>query len=280
LDVARGAPTLIDDQPGLFYNALSGALFDGRFTRGTLMHSLDSLTTIIFALVAIAVIWKLRSVLGERTGTERPPRDIERPPHNIFGGRREPGGNAERGGSNVVRMPLTTAATRTAGVTPVDRWRGYAEAGSSVARGLDAIAAADAGFSAAAFVDGAKIAYETIIIAFAKGDRDLLSQLLAPDVYSGFVSALEDRVKRGETVTTTIVSLDAATIEDAAMQGRTARVTMRFRSKLITATHDGEGKLVDGSPDKPVDMNDLWSFARETRSRDPNWKLVATESGH
>jgi predicted lipid-binding transport protein (Tim44 family) len=244
------------------------------------MHSLDSLTTIVFALVAIIVIWKLRSVLGERTGSEKPPGT------NMFG-RASPPQNDSRpangNGNNVVRLPGVAEAPPPrpfAAPAAVDRWSGIAESGSAVARGLDSIAAADPSFSARPFIEGAKIAYEAIITAFAAGESKTLQNLLAKDVYDSFAAALSERTKRGETVTNTFVSIDEATIEEAGLSGRTARIVVRFTSKLITATHDAGGKLVDGSPDQVVDMNDVWSFARETTAKDPNWKLVATESGH
>ena len=234
------------------------------------MHSLDSITTIVFALVAVIVIWKLRSVLGERTGSEKPP--------GVFG-TSQPPTRPPTGGDNVVRWP-GTASARQAPAVASDRWRGIAEPGSAVAQGLDAISAADPSFSISPFLAGARTAYETIVTAFAAGDQKTLQNLLAPDVFDSFAAALADRAKRGEVVTTTFVSMEDAKIEDASLAGQTARVSTRFLAKLITATHDPAGTLVDGSPDQVVDMNDIWSFARDTRARDPNWKLVATETGH
>lgn len=241
------------------------------------MLPLDPLT-IVFALVAIVVIWKLRSVLGERTGLEKPPRQ------RFFGRPTDPGptgapGDApsSTGPRNVIRLPGASASA-----PPADpnRWRGYAEPGSVVTAGLDAIAAADPTFSAGPFLEGAKTAYEAIVTAFAAGERKTLQSLLAGDVYDGFNAALLDREKRGERLTTTFVSMDEANFQAASLEGRTARATVRFLSKQISATHDGKGGLTDGSPDRVVDMNDIWTFARDVTSRDPNWKLVATESGH
>ena len=235
------------------------------------MHSLDSITTIVFALVAVVVIWKLRSVLGERTGSEKPPGS------SAFGPR-QTSARAPSGGDNVVRWPGPAARQIAEGNG--ERWRDVAEPNSPVARGLDAIAAADPAFSAQPFLTGAKAAYEMVVAAFASGDRKTLQNLLAPDVFDSFAAALAERAKRGDTVSTTFVSMDDAKIEEAGVSGRTARITVRFISKLITATRNEAGALVDGNPDQVVDMNDVWSFARETDARNPNWKLVATESGH
>ena len=235
---------------------------------------LDPLT-VIFALVAIVVVWKLKSVLGQRTGLEKPRgepffgRRTDRPANP-----RDQAPALETVGRNVIRLPGATPS-----VDP-NRWHGFAEPGSQVAQGLDAIATADPSFSAGPFLDGAKTAYEAIVTAFAAGERKTLQNLLARDVYDGFNTALADREKRGEKLTTTFVSMEEAAFEAASLEGSTARATVRFLSKQISATHDAKGELTEGSSDKVVDMNDIWTFARDVRSRDPNWKLVATESGH
>ena len=161
-----------------------------------------------------------------------------------------------------------------------DRWKGIAETGTPLAQGLDAIAAADGGFDARGFSEGAKHAYEMIVGAFAQGDRKTLKDLLSREVYDGFVGAITEREKRGERIVTTFVSIDKADIVDAQLKGRVAQVTMRFLCKLITATYDKAGAVIDGAPDKVVDVTDVWTFSRDAGSRDPNWKLIATESGH
>ena len=194
--------------------------------------------TIVFGLVALFVAWKLRSVLGERTGFEKPPRDG-------FAGRTGAPVSPSSAGQNVIRLP-------TAASPPVDpdRWHSYAEAGSPTAAGLDAIVAADPAFAVKPFLDGAKTAYEAIVTAFAAGDRKTLQNLLARDVYDSFNSAVVAREKRLEVVSTTFVSIAAPKIEAAHLEGRTARLSVRFVSKQISATHGQDGTLIDGSPDQ------------------------------
>lgn len=244
--------------------------------------SFDPLT-IISALVAIFVIWKLRSVLGERTGLEKPPtnpfldreRRADGPPGNPQG---PPQGQPNGGPpprDSVVRLP---GAVQPPAASP-NRWASYAEPGSPVAAGLDAIAAAAPAFSPGPFLEGAQIAYEAVITAFAAGERNSLRNLLANEVYDSFAAAIAAREARHETLTTTFVSMEDAKIETAALEGRMARIGVRFTSKQISVTHDSDGTLTDGSTDRAVDMNDVWTFARDTSSRDPNWKLVATQSG-
>lgn len=232
-------------------------------------------STLVFAILAIFVVWKLRSVLGTRTGTERPP-------FNPFAKRTpaEPPQPGERGKV----IPLPGAAERfpdqsVAANDGQDRWTGFAERGSPVAKGLDDIARADRNFAVQPFMDGARMAYETIILAFAKGDKAALAPLLAKDVFDGFASAVDQRERKGERVETTFVSMDKSTIEDAQVRGRSEQVAIRFETKLITVTRDGAGVVVDGNPETVSDIIDVWTFARDMDSRDPNWKLVATESG-
>jgi predicted lipid-binding transport protein (Tim44 family) len=229
------------------------------------------ISTIIFALLAAFVVWKLRSVLGTRTGHERPPERRTRT---------EVAEDAA-GDGKVIRLP--GAANDSISAEPnkagPDRWSPFAQAGTPVAAGFDQVVALDPSFRPREFVEGAKSAYEMIISAFAAGDRNALKGLLAKDVYESFVAAIADRESRGEVAETTFVSIDRADYTDVQLRGKTANITVKFQSKLISATRDKSGAVIDGSPDKVVDMIDIWTFARDVTSRDPNWRLVATEAG-
>lgn len=230
-------------------------------------------TTIVFALLAVFVVWKLRSVLGTRTGNEQPPFEALR--------RRTAEPTVDDAARTVVRFPGTGAeAAREA--APVDRraaWLRVPGVEERVLNGLEAIASADASFEPKGFLEGAKTAYEMIIMSFAAGNRAALQDLLSKDVFDSFAAAIADREQRGESVDTTFVSIDRVTIEDAQLRSPTAQISLRFQSKLITATRDRSGNIIEGHPDRVVDMVDVWTFARETTSRDPNWRLVATEAG-
>jgi predicted lipid-binding transport protein (Tim44 family) len=162
---------------------------------------------------------------------------------------------------------------------PADRWKGIAEPGTRIAQGLDEIARVETQFDAREFLEGSKAAYEMIVSAFAQGDRAILKDLLSRDVYEGFERAISEREKRGETVETTFVSIDKAEMAGVEVRGTNAQVVVRFLSKLITATRDAGGAVIDGSADTVVDVTDVWTFARTLGSRDPNWLLVATEAG-
>jgi predicted lipid-binding transport protein (Tim44 family) len=228
--------------------------------------------TIIFLALAVFIFLRLRSVLGQRTGRERPPYD----PYSARDAR-------PQGTDKVVTLPnrKPEAATRPSEppVEPAERWKGVAEKGSATATGLDAIVAADKTFDANHFIAGGRAAYEMIVGAFAAGDRRALKNLLSREVYDGFDAAIRERESKGETVESRFVSLETAEIIGAEMRGSTAQVTVRFVSQLITATRDKSGNVVEGNPDKVTDVTDVWTFARDLTSRDPNWKLVATEAG-
>lgn len=230
-------------------------------------------TTLVFLALAVFVIWRLRSVLGQKTGHEQPPMDP-------FARREADPLRPAPGADNVVRLP-TGAAERPgpAAAPATDRWAGVAEPGSPVARGLDEIAKIEPGFDAKNFIEGAKSAYELIVSAFAQGDTKTLRGLLSRDVYEGFERAIQEREKRGEKAETTFVSIDKAEMVAVEVRNRVAQITMRFVSKLITATRDAAGKVIEGNPEAVVDVTDTWAFARALGTRDPNWQLVATEAG-
>jgi predicted lipid-binding transport protein (Tim44 family) len=234
------------------------------------MRDVFDIYTIIFLALAVFIFLRLRSVLGQRTGRERPPfspRDAVRPAST---------------NDNVVALPGRTAesASKPAEPTePAERWKGVAEPGSAVAAGLNAIAAADPSFDGKHFLAGARAAYEMVVTAFADGDRRVLKNLLSREVYEGFDAAIREREGRGETAETRFVSIDKADIVGAELRGRIAQLTVRFISQLISVTRDRAGQVVEGNPDKVTEVTDVWTFARDITSRDPNWKLVATEAG-
>ena len=227
-------------------------------------------TTLVFALLALFVVWKLRSVLGTRTGEEQANREMYlRKPQ-------EP----EQESATILPYPNRAAAASDSSADDLRAmWLQTPGVEQHVLPGIEAVAKADQTFDPRSFIDGAKAAYEMIIMSFAAGNRAALRDLLSKDVYESFVAAIADREARGDTVDTTFVSIDRASMEDVHLRDTNAQITMRFQSKLITATRSQDGKIVDGNPDKVVDMIDVWTFARDVNSRDPNWRLVATEAG-
>lgn len=225
--------------------------------------------TLVFLALAVFVAWKLRSVLGQKTGHEQPPGDI-------FPTKHQPPPAAQQGEGNVIRLP---GAGGRDNVTEMPfRWTGVAAPGSPQAAGLDAIAQQEHGFDAQGFVQGSKAAYEMIVVSFARGDRKTLKGLLSKDVFEDFDQAITDREKRSETAETTFVSMDKAELVSAEVKGKAGFITVRFSPKLISTVKDSSGNIVDGA-ETVVDVSETWTFSRQLGSRDPNWLLVATEAG-
>lgn len=206
---------------------------------------------ILFGMVAAFLVLRLRSVLGRRTGFERPP--------------------GERGA-----VPVPSAAGMPAPVAapPV---RGVPDARGPVGQALARIRSADPSFDPAGFLGGAEGAFRMIVEGFAAGNRQLLRALLADETYAGFEGAIADRESRGEVQRTEIREIREATIDGADLRGTTAEVTVRFVSDQVNMTTDATGKPVAGA-DAVTELTDIWTFQRDVRSTDPAWKLTGTRS--
>ena len=227
--------------------------------------------TIFFMVAAIVIFFQLRNVLGRRTGSERPPFDPYTANRSKAATEKE---KAEKNG-NVVTLPRRNAETPASNYAVIDS---VAAPDTELNKGLRAIKDADPSFDPVGFVEGAKLAYEMIVMAYAHGDRRSLKNLLSKEVYEGFIAAIDEREKRSEKIESSFVGIDSISIVGAEMKKTESHLTLRIVSELISATRDSAGGIVDGDPETVVEVKDVWTFARDTRSRDPNWKLVATEA--
>lgn len=235
------------------------------------MSDFLDLPTLIAIGVIIVVFLRLRSVLGSRTGNERPPSqrirshtDKAAPEDNVVPMR--PTGDetiVDQDGDRHLRK--VEAEIEQLG-------RGDVELGKN----LMAIAQSDPGFTPKSFLEGAKSAYEMVVTAFASGDRKTLKMLLEKDVYEGFEQAITQREQAGQKVDFTFVGLPGIEITEAEFDKKTAQITIKFSAEVVSATHDASGALVEGNVDQVITISDEWTFARSVKSRDPNWKLVAT----
>lgn len=207
---------------------------------------------ILFALLAGYLVFKLRNVLGKRTGHEERHTDPFSPAPE-----RSPNSD------NVIKLP--------------DREQGSAatdEDGGELSD-LMRVKMADPSFDEIEFLKGARTAFEWIVDAFAKGDLDGLRPLLGDDLMGAFSGAVEEREKAGETQETTISSFRSALINDVQLTGSVARVTVEFITDQVKVTRAEDGSVVDGDPDRIETVTDLWTFERDISSHDPNWRLVA-----
>ncbi|MEF0940549.1 Tim44/TimA family putative adaptor protein [Rhizobium sp. BR 362] len=228
----------------------------------------NDFVTIFFLVAAVLIFFQLRSVLGRRTGNEKPPRDL-------FGSPDSSTGPTVPDAGKVVTLPRRDTAEDEDRFAAIDA---FAAAGTPLNDSLRELSKADPSFNPKEFVNGARMAYEMIVMAFADGDRKALKGLLSREVYEGFDAAITERESKGEKVKSTFVGIDKADIVSAEMKGTEAFVTMRIVSQMISATYDKAGTLIEGDAEAVAEISDLWTFARDSRSRDPNWKLVATES--
>ncbi len=220
--------------------------------------------TIFFLVAAVVIFIQLRNMLGRRTGNERQPFD----PYT-----------AGRGQSDTVKNDNVVSLPKKKG-EPDETYASIdavAPPPSDLNRGLRAIRDADSSFDPRTFVEGAKMAYEMIVMAYADGDKKTLRNLLSREVYDGFVAAISERDARSESIQSSFVGIDKIEIVGAEMKGSEAHVTLRIVSELISATRNQAGEVIDGDPETVAEVKDVWTFARDTRSKDPNWKLVATE---
>ena len=223
------------------------------------------LDIILFGAIAAFLILRLRSVLGRRSGQGRSPK------HDPFRDRRKEESPEEK----VIQLPDRASPGEAedlaaAGVT----------AGSPIEQGLTQIKLADRSFDTKGFVNGAKAAFEMIVSAFSQGDSKTLRPLLSNDVYDDFSGAIKAREERDETLESTLVGISEADIIEAELQGKTAFVTVKFVTEQINIMRDAQGEAADGDSAGVSTVTDIWTFARNTRSRDPNWTLVATGSSN
>ncbi|HXF52918.1 MAG TPA: Tim44/TimA family putative adaptor protein [Hyphomicrobiaceae bacterium] len=236
------------------------------------------LVTLISLIVAVVAIWKLRSVLGRRTGD-----DEARIEQRI---RAQQAREQAAGRDKVVTLPRRDveeagpARTDQATISEVEaRLKTYAS-DPAVERGLLAILRAEPSFDPEHFLSGAKQAYEMIVTAFAEGNRKILKDLLSREVFDGFTAAIAEREKRGEQIDQSFVGINRADIVEAELKNGIAQITVKFVSQLISATRDRSGEVIHGDPQRIKEVTDIWSFAREVASRNPNWRLVATQSAN
>ncbi|GGB15883.1 calcium-binding protein [Sphingomonas metalli] len=212
------------------------------------------LYVVVFAMIAAFVALRLYGVLGKRTGHEQQPL---------------PRAAEDR--------PAIAPAARTVDVVAEPRERTDRNIEPRAEPGLRAIVSGEPGFEVARFLDGAKGAYRMILEAFWRGDEAALAALVEPDVRAAFAESIAARKAAGETLENRLVTIERATIVDAQVEGREARITIRFDADIAAVTRNAEGQVVAGSLTDAVDSHDVWTFTRTLKSADPNWTLADTD---
>lgn len=220
---------------------------------------------IFFAMIAAFLVLRLRGVLGRRDGHEGKVQDPFKKQAS------------EQQDNNVIAMPDRADAGADEG--PVKESVLDADDSNNPAiKGLIDIQRTDPNFDSEDFVSGSKIAFELILGAYSAGDTGTLKPLLSSEVFADFTQAIRDREQAGETLEDTLVGIKSADIVEAYLEGRSANITTKFISEQINATRDENGDVVDGNPNAVIEVTDFWTFARDAKSRNPNWTLIATSS--
>ncbi len=224
------------------------------------MEGFQFIDIIFLAMVAGFIVLRLRSVLGRRTGHE-PPRESRAK------------GAFPRDDDNVVTMPLPRGARDDMSLDIEPAYQG-----TPLEAGMVQVKMADPTFEAAGFLDGAAKAFEMIVTAYAKNDLDTLKPLLSAEVFAQFANTIQDRESRGETMETELIATRPPKLESIEMQNEQAVVAVRFQSDQVNIIKDSSGTIIDGDDDHVESVTDIWTFARDTSSSDPNWLLIATRS--
>lgn len=210
---------------------------------------------LVLAGIALFLILRLRSVLGTRDGFEKPPvtgasqsRLSKRPEFDVI----------EGGPDHDI----------------ID----HVEDGSDSAKALAAMKMAEPGFMVSPFLEGARGAYEMILMAFENGDLNPVRDFLSPDVAASFQSVIDQRNEQGLSVEAHFVGIREVGLKEADFDRNTneADISVRFVGELTSVVRDAHGQIVEGNPNEIKRQRDVWTFSRVMGSSDPNWQLVAT----
>ena len=213
---------------------------------------------VILAMIAAFLGLRLYSVLGRRAEHE------EEPVPTRF--ERSEAGNAPR----PVAAPPPELPRRN---------RELAEFPPTIERGLREISTADRRFDLLTFLEGAKAAYGMVLEAFWRGDKDELRQLCDDDVYESFAAVIDTREAAGETLDNRLVRIEETSVHSAVLEGRMARIAVRFSADIAAVTRDKDGNVIAGSLDDAIESNDVWTFSRDLNSAGPDWLLDETDEG-
>ena len=211
---------------------------------------------LVLAGIALFLIFRLKNVLGTRTGFEKPP--VALPEREMAADKRREFEVIEGGPDHDITD--------------------FAADGTDTAGALAEMKRAEPGFNVTEFVSGARQAYEMILMAFETGDLAPVQPFLSEEVYEAFLSVISDREDKGLTVQANFLGVRETNLQDARFDETTreGEITLRFVGELTSVVKDQTGEIVEGNPNEIRKQRDVWTFARIMGSDDPNWKLVAT----
>ena len=231
--------------------------------------SFQFIDIILFAMIAVFLILRLRNVLGRRDGHE--------------GGHRDPFGSnvsveevSDGQDKKIIQLPDGSDENNFSGNE--GDTSSSADGNTAMAAGVAEIQRLDNTFNTEDFLVGARVAFEMVLEGYSNHDRKILENLLSAEVLVNFLRAIDEREKAGHVLEDTLVGIEKSEIVEAYIEDETAQVTVKFVSEQINVVRDSEGQIASGNPNEVINVVDLWTFARDIRSTDPNWALVATHS--
>jgi len=216
---------------------------------------------LLFAGIAVFLVLKLGRTLGKRTGHESAPEDLMTPISE----------SADDKDDNVIPLPSERRRQEEAD-------QQYESDDSPLSAGIHDIKRLDPSFNPVTFIDGANAAFEMVLEAFVEADGNTLKQLLAPNVFENFSKAIREREKANHRIEDTLVGIDKSDILEARLDGSIAQVTVKFITQQVNVLYDVEDNVLEGDSHKVIPVTDIWTFARDTKSRNPNWVLASTRS--
>ena len=231
--------------------------------------SFQFIDIILFAMIAVFLILRLRNVLGRRDGHE--------------GGHRDPFGSnvsveevSDGQDKKIIQLPDGSDENNFSGNK--GDTSSSADGNTALAAGVAEIQRLDNTFNTEDFLVGARVAFEMVLEGYSNHDRKILENLLSAEVLANFLRAIDEREKAGHVLEDTLVGIEKSEIVEAYIEDERAQVTVKFVSEQINVVRDSEGQIASGNPNEVINVVDLWTFARDIRSKDPNWALVATHS--
>ena len=231
--------------------------------------SFQFIDIILFAMIAVFLILRLRNVLGRRDGHE--------------GGHRDPFGSnvsveevSDGQDKKIIQLPDGSDENNFSGNE--GDTSSSADGNTALAAGVAEIQRLDNTFNTEDFLVGARVAFEMVLEGYSNHDRKILENLLSAEVLVNFLRAIDEREKAGHVLEDTLVGIEKSEIVEAYIEDERAQVTVKFVSEQINVVRDSEGQIASGNPNEVINVVDLWTFARDIRSTDPNWALVATHS--
>ena len=201
------------------------------------------LDILIFGVIAIFLIFRLKNILGTKTDFEDNGLKEKKQPKQF---------------SNVVSLRNNKK--------------------NSFNEEIDKIIKVDSNFDMVNFLDGSKTFFEMVLKSFVSGNLDNVKDFIKPSVLKSFKGAIDDRNKENETLIIDLISVEKNKIVSSVITKSSIKINVVFETLQITALMDKNEKIIDGDTDKEILVKDEWIFEKKIKDQNPNWTLIETKS--